>query len=302
MSGETTEIGRYVAWLARERGLDVRDATRSCSAGRSTTWRGSGRRSGTSSRSRRTRRTARCWRPTRCPAPPGSRARGSTSPSTSSARDEDADTVAIVSHSQTRELERAHVRRVPRAGRACARGTPAARRRAGRPRRRLHAEHPRDGRRVRRDGEPRRGLGELRARARRAQRDRPPRAARADGPARGRRLRLPRPLDRPPRRGRDDPRRPAHAAHVVHVPYGEHELAGRAAVGRAAGRGRRRSSSCRWRSTTRSSCSSRPARRAGRRPSCTATAASCSSTSRRTRSAGISSPAAVCCGSRRPPG
>ena len=37
-------------------------------------------------------------------------------------------------------------------------------------------------------------------------------AARADGAARGRRLRLSRPLDRPARRGGDDPRRAAHAA------------------------------------------------------------------------------------------
>ena len=45
-----------------------------------------------------------------------------------------------------------------------------------------------------------------------AQRHRPARAARADGPAGGRRLRLPRPLDRPARRGGDDPRRPAQPA------------------------------------------------------------------------------------------
>ena len=79
---ETTEIGRYVTWLERERGLPSR-VTTSCSAGPSTTSRASGRRSGTSAASRRTRPTPPSWPPTRCRAPPGSLARASTSPSTS---------------------------------------------------------------------------------------------------------------------------------------------------------------------------------------------------------------------------
>ena len=55
----------------------------------------------------------------------------------------------------------------------------ASRRRPGRPRRRVPAEHPGDARRVPRDREPRRDLGDLRARVRRAQRRRPARPARA---------------------------------------------------------------------------------------------------------------------------
>ena len=67
---------------------------------------------------------------------------------------------------------RAHVRRAARSGRAGPRRAPAARSRAGRPRRRLPPEHPRDARRVPRSGEPRRRLGDLPARVRRAQRPR----------------------------------------------------------------------------------------------------------------------------------
>ena len=46
---ETTEIGRYLAWLERERGLAFA-GYEACGAGRSTTCRRSGRRSGSSSR------------------------------------------------------------------------------------------------------------------------------------------------------------------------------------------------------------------------------------------------------------
>ena len=131
---------------------------------------------------------------------------------------------------------RAHLRGPARADGARPRGPPAPRRPAGRSRRRLPAEHPRDADRVRRDGEPRRGLGELRARARRPQRRRPPRAARPGGPAGRRRLRLPRPLDRPPRRGGDDPRRPAEPAPRRARPLRRARASRRALLGRAAGR------------------------------------------------------------------
>ena len=132
---------------------------------------------------------------------------------------------------------RAHVRRVPRAGRACARGTPAARRGAGRSRRRVHAEHPRDGRRVRRDREPRRGLGQLRSRARRAQRHRPPRSARADG-ARSRSAATATATARSTAatRSRRSARRCPRCGTWWTCPYGEHRLADALLVGRAAGR------------------------------------------------------------------
>ena len=81
--------------------------------------------------------------------------------------DDDAERVAVVSHSQTRDPIELTFAELPRAGGARARRPRAARRRPGRPRRRLPAEHPRDAGGVRGDGEPRRGLGELRARARR---------------------------------------------------------------------------------------------------------------------------------------
>ena len=126
----------------------------------------------------------------------------------------------------------------PGAGRAGARGPCAPGRRPGRPRGRLPAEHPRDAGGVRGDGEPRSDLGELRTRARRAQRRRPPRAARSGGPADGRRLRLPRPLDRPPRRGGDDPRRPPGAAPSRTHPLRRPGDSGRAALVRAARRAR----------------------------------------------------------------
>ena len=52
----------------------------------------------------------------------------------------------------------------------------------------------------------------------------------------------PRPLDRPARGGRDDPRRPSpRLRHVVHVPYGEHVGPGRALAGTSCSPSRRRS-------------------------------------------------------------
>ena len=57
-----------------------------------------------------------------------------------------------------------------------------------------------------------------------------------DGAAGGRRLRLPRPLDRPPRGGRDDPRRPPHPAPRRARPLRRARGSGRDLVGRAARR------------------------------------------------------------------
>ena len=94
------------------------------------------------------------------------------------------------------------------AGGAGSGGPAAARRRPRRPRRRLHAQHPRDAGGVRRHRQPRSDLGRLRPGVRRPQRDRPLRPDRAQGDADRRRLRLPRPLRRPARRGRGDPRPP----------------------------------------------------------------------------------------------
>ena len=133
---------------------------------------------------------------------------------------------------------RALLRRAARPGRARAGRAPAARRRPGRPCRRVHAEHPRDAGGVRGDGEHRGCLCELRAGARRPQRRRPARAARAGGAAGGRRLRLPRPLDRPPRRGGDDPRRPPHPAPRRARPVRRPCTFGCALLGRVARRAR----------------------------------------------------------------
>ena len=82
---------------------------------------------------------------------------------------------------------------------------------AGRPGRRLHAQHPRDARRLPRRREPRRGVGHLRAGVRAAQRDRPLRDRRAQGAAGDRRLPLRRQADRPARRGGRGARRAADA-------------------------------------------------------------------------------------------
>ena len=209
---ETTEVGRYLAWLERERGLafadyeELRRWSVDDLAGVLGVDLGLLRGQG----ARAVQRRPRVRRDAGRDVVPGRAAQLRRAPA--SARTRTPDEVAIVAHSQTRDPIELTFGELPRAGRARARRAPAARRRPWRPRRRLHAEHPRDARRVRGNGEPRRGLGELRARARRAQRDRPARPARADRPARGRRLRLSRPLDRPPRRARDDPRRPPDAA------------------------------------------------------------------------------------------
>ena len=113
----------------------------------------------------------------------------------------DENTVAVVARSQTRgplELTFGDLREQVDGGPGRAAGP---RCRAGRPRRRLPAEHPGDAHRLPRDGEPRCDLGGLPARVRPAQRDRPLRDARAEGHVRGRRLPLRRTCDRSTRRG-----------------------------------------------------------------------------------------------------
>ena len=66
--------------------------------------------------------------------------------------------------------------------------------------------------------------------------------------------------------------------HVVHVPYGEHELPDTVGWAELLAEPGDAGASSRCRSTTRCACCSPPARPASRRRSCTATAASCSST------------------------
>ncbi len=144
------------------------------------------------------------------------------------------DDVAVVAHSQTRDPVALTFARAARAGRARAGRPAAARRGPRRPRRRLHAEHPRDARRVRGDREHRRGLGELRAGVRaRSVIDRlaqlEPTVLLAVG-GYGYRDRA---VDR---RGEVAAIRAALPTlrHVVHVPYGPHDGRRRARLGRPA--------------------------------------------------------------------
>ena len=135
---------------------------RRCGSGRSTTSRASGRRSGSSSTCRPPSPTSACWARARCPAPSGSRARACPTPSTSSAaRDDDA--VAIRHASELRELAewtwgelRAQTARIAAGLRAL--GVGAGDRVVG-----LHAEHPRDDRRL--PGHARRSARSGRARS-----------------------------------------------------------------------------------------------------------------------------------------
>ena len=100
----------------------------------------------------------------------------------------------------------ADVRRAARAGGALPLGAAEPRGRSGRPRRRLSAQRRRDRHRLHRDREPGGDVGHVRAGVRLAQRHRPLRADRAEGPAHGGWLRVPRPLPRPHRGGRQAPR------------------------------------------------------------------------------------------------
>ena len=191
--------------------------------------------------------------------------------------------VAVIAHSQTRGPIELTLRRAARAGGAGPRRAAAARRRPRRPGRRLPAEHPRDAGRVPGHREPRRDLGELRARVRRraASIDRfgqiePKVLLAVDGYRYGEQGRSTA-ATRSPRSARALPT----LEHVVARPLRRHattpcrtrstwdELL--AEPGHA--RVRRR-----CRSTTRCTCCSPPAPPGCRRRSCTATAASCSST------------------------
>ena len=186
--------------------------------------------------------------------------------------DEDADRVAVVARSQTRDADRADLRRAARSGRAGARGTAAPGRRPRRPRRRLPAQHPRDARRLHRHHEPRRHLGDVRAGVR-------PRSVLArfgqiepEGPAAvGGYTYRDRPVDRREQVAEIRVGLPT-LEHVVHVPYGENELP-TLSPGRTFLLIPARSRSSPSPSTTRSTCSSRRAPPACPRRSSTATAA-----------------------------
>ena len=230
---ETTEIGRYLAWLEHERGLSFpgyeglwRWSVDDLPAFWSSIWE---------------------FFEVRAHAPystvlgsdemPGATwfpgARLKFAGATWSAADDDADRVAIVSRSQTRdpiELTFAELReQVARARAGLARlGVGPGDRVAA-----LHAEHPGDAGGIRGGGQPRGDLGKLRAGARCPERRRPTRAARPDGAAGGRRVRLPRSLARSPRGAQDDPRRPPHPAPRRARPLRRAHGSGRDLVGRS---------------------------------------------------------------------
>ena len=203
--------------------------------------------------------------------------------------DEDLDRVAVLARSQTRDPVELTFARPARPGRAGARRARAPRRRPRRPRRRVPAEHPRDARRVPRDREPRRDLGDVRAGVRRARGDRPLRRSssrRCCSPSRA--------TATGPSTSTAAPRSPRSARscgtleHVVHVPYagGARRRAARTrASGTTSWPSPRRCASTRCRSTTRCTCCSRPAPPGCRSRSSTATAAS---SSRRFKNHGLS--------------
>ena len=139
---ETTEIGRFITWLADRRVARVRDTTTRCGAGRSTTSRASGARSPSSSRSATMPPIrARPRRPRRCRARAGSRAHALNYAEHLLGRDDDRRDRRRRRPLADPAPARADLRRVARPGRAGPRRAPAARGRAGRPRRRLPPEH-----------------------------------------------------------------------------------------------------------------------------------------------------------------
>ena len=107
-----------------------------------------------------TRRPRRCWAAARCPAPRGSPARRSTTPSTPSAAPVPDDEPARGRALADPRAGRADLGRAARAGGTGPRRPAAPGRRPGRPRGGLPAQHPRDPRRVPRDRQPRRDLGD----------------------------------------------------------------------------------------------------------------------------------------------
>ena len=137
---------------------------------------------------------------------------------------------AIVHASESEPLARADLGRARGSGGALRRRAAAARGRARRPRRGLHAERARDGGGVPGLREHRRGLVELRARVRHADRRRPLQADRAEGADRHRGLPLRREGLRPSRAGGRD-----RGRHSVDRAHG----AGAERLGRAARRARR---------------------------------------------------------------
>ena len=110
------------------------------------------------------------------------------------------------------------VGRAARADRAHRRRAAAHGRRSGRPRGRLHAEHPRDGRGLPGHRLDRRRVVERRARVRRALGDRPLRADRAQGAPGRRRLPLRRPRPRPQRGRRRHRRGDRRAGRALRLP------------------------------------------------------------------------------------
>ena len=265
--------------------------TASCGAGRWTSSRTSGRHVGVLRRARLAPLRAACSPRSEMPGAAGSRARSSTTPRTC-CRADAADAhgeVAVLHASELRELREITWGELTRAWRAVGRRAARPGRAARRPRRRLHAEHPRDARRAARGGQHRGDLVQRRARVRRPQRDRPLRPDRAqvllavDGYRHG---------------GKDfdrtrDGRQPASRScptveHAVLLAYLD---ARRLAAGGCAARSPGSScssaarapscSSSRCPSSTRCGCSTPRARPACPRRSCRATAASCSSSSRR---------------------
>ena len=267
------------------------------------TSRRSGRRSGSSSGSGPTRRTSRCSSAARDARRRVVHRRAAQLRRACARARGGPDEVAVVAHSQTRapiELTFGELR------------DQVARARAGlqrlgveprRPRRRLHAQHPRDARGVPRDREPGGDLGDVRAGVRRPQRDRPVRHRSSP------RCCWPSPATATATRTID--RRAEVAAiraalptleHVVHVPYGPRRRSRTRSGGTTWSPSRPAASSSRCRSTTRSTCCSPPARPDCRRRSCTATAASRRALEEPGARAGTCSPATGCCGSRRPRG
>ncbi len=198
-------------------------------------------------------------------------------------RGHDPDTIAIRHASELRPLSALSWADLAERTARIAAGLRVARCRRGRPCRRVPAEHPGGG-----GGLPRLRLGgcdlvELLARLRRAQRRRPVRPDRAEGAPRRRRLPLRRPRLRPARDPRGSAVRAADArahrgARLPRPGAEARRSALRDRLGRAGGARRRSASrpSQTFRSSTRSGCSTAPARPVCRKRSCTGTAASCS--------------------------
>ena len=267
-------VERAAITSVRPRARAARPTTPSSGAGRSTTSSASGRRSGPTTASAAP--TTRSSPTARCPgAQLVSRAPRSTTPATSSP-------IAIPTRSRS-------VTPPSCASSPSAPGgswpSQTARIRAGlvalgvgrgRPRRRLHAEHPRDGPRLLGGRVAGRDLVLGGARVRRPQRHRPLRPDRAEGPARRRRLPL-------RRHATSTAPRSSHAI-AAEIPglertvrFGYLDGSGwEDGLPRPGGLASSSSRGCR--STTRSGSSTRRARPACRSRSSTATAACCSST------------------------